>query len=153
MRERKRNGGGGSDGNGKGWQGSNGSNRKVEEDGRSDAEEWKNERKGCGAHDVSVAEAACLPQLLLAPHPTTSHRVLRKTKDKDIASLCTRAPFPLFIYLCPSTAGNACPPVFSLAFRYSIVGQFTLALERFSALKAAATAFLEKHCFLSKELL
>lgn len=55
-------------------------------------------RKVCEARNVSAAEAVCLPQLLLALRPASETRV----KDRDIASLCTRTPFPSFIYLCPS---------------------------------------------------
>ena len=102
---------------------------------KSEKKEWEDKRKVCEAHDVSVAEAACLPQPLLAPNPTTRHQVLHRAKDRDFASLCAQTPFPLFIYLCPPPASNACSVVFSPAFHYSVVGQFTLALKRFVALK------------------
>lgn len=73
-------------------------------------------RKVCEAHDVSAVEAACLPQPLLALGPATRQRILRKAKDRNIASLCARTPFPSFIYLCPPAAGDAWlfPALFSV---------------------------------------
>lgn len=70
-------------------------------------------RKVCEARDVSVAEAACLPQPLLALGPATSQRIPRKAKDRDIASLCARTPFPSFIYLCLPATLWLSPALFS----------------------------------------
>lgn len=95
-------------------------------------------RKVCGTRDVSVAEAACLPQPLLALGPATSQRIPRKAKDRDIASLCARTPFPSFIYLCLPAASNALAlsSSFLRLFHYSSVGQFTLAPSRPCALRS-----------------
>jgi len=68
-----------------------------DEEEKEEEESGRIKRKVCEARNVSAAEAACLPQLLLALRPASETRV----KDGDIASLCTRTPFPSFIYLCP----------------------------------------------------
>lgn len=67
-----------------------------DEEGKEEERSGRIKRKVCEARNVSAAEAACLPQLLLALRPASETRV----KDRDIASLCTRTPFPSFIYLC-----------------------------------------------------
>lgn len=68
-------------------------------------------RKVCGGRDVSAAEAACLlrPLLALRPALRADERASleQRVKDRDIASLCARTPFPSFIYLCLPAAGNA----------------------------------------------
>lgn len=72
--------------------------RRAEEEEKDGEGSGRIKRKVCKARDVSAAEAACLPPLLLALRPASETRV----KDRDIASLCTRTPFPSFIYLCLS---------------------------------------------------
>ena len=84
--------------------------RERERERESEGSAWI-KRKVCGGRDVSVAEAACLLRPLLALRPALradgERSPEQRVKDRDIASLCARTPFPSFIYLCLPAAGNA----------------------------------------------
>lgn len=122
------------------WKSLNGSKRKIEygggnavkgqKEGREGGREKKRKRKKvrgrCGLRGKS-AEAAMFPRqkrlvyyaAISSPSSSTSRRERvpseQRVKDRDIASLCTRTPFPSFIYLCLPAAGNArlSPALFS----------------------------------------
>ena len=99
--------------------------QRIERDGSR-----KDKRGKTGIRPCFCRKAACLLQPVLAP------RVGPRAKGKDIASLCARATFPSFIYLCLRR-------LYSLVFsvRCSIISswnglQFTLVPDaRFDALR------------------
>lgn len=141
--------------------GLNGSKRKMEYDGGNTVKgvRWggrvargdgagseRIKRKVCEARDVSAAEAACLPQPLLALRPARSSGVSSAgLKTGILLPFVRRTPFPSFIYLCLSAADNA-RPTLSLSrrlffplrpFHYSSAGQFTLVARRTCALRCS----------------
>lgn len=93
--------------------------RRGRRDKRAREKEWESagsawiKRKVCGGRDVSAAEAACLPRPLLALRLALREPARaspeQRVKDRDIASLCARTPFPSFIYLCLTAAGKRSP--------------------------------------------
>lgn len=63
-------------------------------------------RKVYEARDVSAAEAACLPQPLLALRPPRSGVSSAGLKTGILLPFVRRMPFPSFIYLCLSAVGK-----------------------------------------------
>lgn len=122
-------------------EGSRSGGRVARGDGAGRSERIK--RKVCEAGDVSAAEAACLPQPLLALRPARSGVSSAELKTGILLPFVRRTPFPSFIYLCLSAADNARPALsrrlfFPLRlFHYSSAGQFTLVARRTCALRCS----------------